>query len=288
MFYPEKKVNLSPSSIEAWITNKSQFKSRYFENKSFTTHQMATGTEVHKEIEKGLVPVKKFFSKFEEKYKTDLSFIFEDLELFGIMDGYDGKAEFVDYKTGKKWTQDQVDQSVKQEIYAYMIFKNNPDMNEVIGSIEWVEVEDGQATGETEVLSKKYRRDEVVTIWDERLPEIVQEVNEAYEQFLKEKEEYGENIINTVGKLYEVKTKIKMLQNEESKLKELLEEEMKNAELEKVKTDELQASYMERKVYVLPKGLTAREEELKKEIAGVKKDLQKKGEYEITKIFTVR
>lgn len=286
-YYPDVKQNLSPSSIASWLNNRSQFIYNYFEGKRSYSPAMALGTKIHKDIEQGLVPVQKFYQHFEHAIKLSFDYNGDEVSIYGIMDGVtEDYSEFVDYKTGKKWEQHQVDEDIKQTIYAYMIFRNT-DLQEVTGHIEWVELLDGEPTGVTEVLSVVYNRDDVVEYWDNKIHSIIGDINKAYEQYLKNNNASDE-VKDLAYRLSKIKEKQGNLKEQEAWLRTEIFRVMDSEEVTHVKTPYLSAGYQDKKVYSYPEEFVARANALKEEEKALQKTLEAEGKFVINKIKVIR
>lgn len=287
-FYTDKKPHISPSAVASWLTNKGQFKRTYFEDKYFENEAMRNGKKIHRDIEHGLVNVKNLYSDSEKPLKVTSDLV----DMYGILDGSEKDlSEFVDYKTGKKWTQEQLDNDIKMEFYAYMIF-NLTDNKETIGKLEWVETDyddsgDIVATGETEVFEVKYKREDVVEKWDDLLPKVVSEVNEAYDEYVKSQDQSDE-LKDLSYRLSEVKKEQEELANKEAWLRAEIEKEMDKAGFKEVKTPYLNIYFQNRKKYNMPDEFKEKEKELKAEKKEIEKTLIEKGEFEETPIRQIR
>lgn len=163
-FYPDEKEGMSPSSIAMWLGAKSSFIKYYFKgDKMFETESMRTGTQVHRLVEAGLMPVKCNYTFPEKEISVTLlpGMIFRGRpDSYGL---YDDQALFVDYKTGKKseW-KDKLPSDIKMRATAFLVWIETGKPKEVKGFIEFIQTkQEGKKVvpiegKETEVIEITY------------------------------------------------------------------------------------------------------------------------------------
>ena len=79
--------------------------------------------------------VKKLVPDYKEREKR-IEVILCECGFVGILDGY-SKGMVGEYKTGKEWTQDMVDQSAQLTFYAWLVFKTTGKIPKI--ELTWLE-----------------------------------------------------------------------------------------------------------------------------------------------------
>ncbi|MCK4609450.1 MAG: hypothetical protein KAT71_08205 [Gammaproteobacteria bacterium] len=253
-----------------------QFADTYFAGKKmFVNSAMKNGTEVHKDIEVGVRGAKLIFEERETKATVDI----QGVPMMFICDSHE-TGKFVDYKTGKKWTQEQVDIDTKQEYTALGVAKLT-GAKSVEGSIEWV------------APSDDHKKDEVFTVvYDaKRLKEIearykktIKAINEAYEEWLTQSDVFVDaRDVKAYSELINAKKNIDIQLDE---VKARIAEAMDSGGLQKHKTDYGNFNFTSRAVYPpIPEKLAKAQTKAK---AGVDKWKKETEPVEFTKTLAFR
>lgn len=106
------KPHLSPSQIELWLSNNSEYIQRYFLGKyAFVTEQMKTGKNFELD----------FLSDIPEAdQQVEVRISVAGIPMLGFMDYLNRDANIIiEIKTGKGWTQDKVNSSIQLAYYLY-------------------------------------------------------------------------------------------------------------------------------------------------------------------------
>ncbi len=143
------KPYLSQSQIYLWENNPEEYKERYFRGKKFeSTVYMDLGKEVALALEKGesedeiislLITTFPAYPLREEPLRVTLKDGKEEIHLLAILDGIDFDQEILgDYKTGKKWTKKQAQESRQLRFYHLCYFLKTGKMLKKL-FIHWAE-----------------------------------------------------------------------------------------------------------------------------------------------------
>lgn len=117
---------ISYSQLQAYESG--QYVKRYLQGETFENKYMRFGKMFHKALmhetnDKTIERLKLFLPAYkirEFKIKTTV----EKIPILGILDGLNiRRKEFVDYKTGKKWTQARADKSDQLTFYWLLLWK---------------------------------------------------------------------------------------------------------------------------------------------------------------------
>lgn len=263
---------LSFSQFNLWKKSKTQYAKRYFEGKKgFETKEIRFGKMVHEN------PAKYGFTELQNN-EYGLECEVKGVPLYGIIDSCEPSlCEIVEYKTGKNKPnpEDQL------KFYAVMI-------NEITGNIprcswEWAETDetvDGEIaiTGELEIYLVKFSKKEIEEFKKE-IVKVAKEISEAWENY--KKQDVDEDLAQEYAR---ISSEIKHLQEEQSKLKELVAQELEANKLDSYSTESGTFFFTTRKKYNYPTEFLEEEKKFKK----LKKEIESKCEFEESKSLSFR
>lgn len=193
-FYNEVKEHLSPTALDMWVNNRSAFVKSYFEGEKFKGNAATrAGKSVHALIEGGMIDAKHVYDINEATIAIDIK---KDRRFLGIPDSYgskpdNGRASFVDYKTGKEngW-KEKLPKDIKMKATAWLVWKALDEPKYVHGWIEYIPTEWNPETKEVEPIAD--RESEAIPIiyaaqdlreFTHVILKAMDEVNEAYEKW---------------------------------------------------------------------------------------------------------
>lgn len=194
MFYPEKKLWMSPSALDNWLNSRSNFVKSYFEeNKTPETEAMKAGTRIHRLIEAGIIDAKHVYDLAEEEIHIKVK---DDIEFMGkpdsrVAEATEDIAYFVDYKSGKSndW-KDKLPKDVKMKATAWLVWKATGEPSIVKGYIEYIATTWDPVTKEivpiegkeTDSIEQVYTAQELKD-FTEVILKAIDDVNEFYEKW---------------------------------------------------------------------------------------------------------
>jgi len=262
-FYPDEKPHISPSALSMWHSSKSAFIKSYFEGeKGVESLAMKTGKELHALIEGGFLEPCHVFSEKEKKIETLVDGTVKGL---GIPDSHTVDqtevAEFVDYKTGKEfnWTKKKLSTDLKMKMTAWLVLTENPNVEKVIGHIDWIETKYDEEkkeyipTGNHETISIEYTTKELLK-FVAVIKKTIEDVNAEYESWGESTEQFIDKY--TTDKYEQLVEIIEETKEELAEVGERIKQQMELGCVAKHKSPGGGLYYfMEKRQYEYPKNL---------------------------------
>lgn len=276
MFYPQVKPHISPSALQAWHNNRSTFVRSYFIGiKSPETSAMKGGTMVHKLIEMGLYPAKKFFDRNEHEIVIPLK---DGINVLGKPDSYgthqagNGVIEVVDYKTGKEdtWSNEKVALDLKCKATAWLVLMQHRAEGYTPTAVthyveyiptEWnAEAHEVQPCADKEsVLYQATFTAEELDAFTELISKTVDEVNEEYPNFVNSTDAFVN--MEDVLALADIESTIKNLEADAEIIKERLKGQLEMGDRKSFESPMGTVYFVDKKVYEYPSDLTGKTED---------------------------
>jgi len=258
MFYPEKRKHTSPSALALWKDNRAEFERRYFAGeKTFVNKAMIKGTQVHREVELGMREVQIRYEHAEQEIVVPFKAGRTELELKFIPDSYEiknGKAKFVDYKTGSAWSKKRAEDDFKQAVVAWGLYLMTG--SEVSGAIEHI-ADDGT----TKVYRVRYTTERLEQVGDE-VKKLVKEINKGYEEWLTRTDVFMDE--DALARFAELKAEERRIKDELQAISEQISGQMEAGGLSRAKTPFGTFYFTERKRWEYPDDVVKIEQKLKK------------------------
>lgn len=256
-FYPNVKEWISPSALASWYNARSLFVRSYFlKEKTPETSAMKAGKQIHALIEAGLLEVKHKYEHREKEVKITHTLRTGKLErkmcVLGIPDSFErhwtgakeGEGEpydvayFVDYKTGRENTWDDVKLAgdLKMKATAWLVWcattnEDTPPARRVVGYIEYIPTQWNASTreieptgGESVVAGEITYTSEELEAFTEVLSRTITEINVAYEEWLESTDEFVNQ--NDVADYAQLDQEVKEREVKMALIKERLADQM--------------------------------------------------------------
>lgn len=199
------KPYLSYSSINLFLTNKEEFRNRYYLNiKSPENKFSLFGKEVHKALESGQFPHIPRYKKSEFPISVDIL----GIKVLGYLDSFEpSRKAFLDFKTGTykpdgspRWTELEVQKSLQLPFYSlllqqkfgtvqnlcklvWLITRSKKKFIEFEGHQLESESDELELTGEFKVFNRRIEQFERDTI-RELIVKTAQEISEDYQNYV--------------------------------------------------------------------------------------------------------
>lgn len=262
MFYHDVKEHMSPSAFQTWKHQRSSFVKSYFQGeKTPETAAMKAGTQSHRLIEAGLLPVKHYY----EHNELELRHPAGEFKTMGKPDSFelqDDAAYFVDYKTGKAngWAE-KLPSDVKMIFTAWLVWNETGKPEKVVGHIEFLPTTwdptnkeviliDG---AESEVETIVYHREQLENFTDVIIREM-QAVNTFYEKWSQQDTSFIDQ--EDCQEAARLTAEIEALSDKLTKVKDRIKDQMEFGGVNSYPVEGLGTfSITERKTYNYPTGL---------------------------------
>ncbi len=231
MFYPDEKLHISPSALDNWFHARGSFVKNYFAGvKTPETASMKAGKQIHALVEAGMLDVQKKFENVETTLIHWADLENEEMKVLGIPDSHEhtptkGVVRFVDYKSGKAQTWDDVKLAgdLKMKTTAWLVWRNAMTDDgklpkKVIGYIEYIPTQWNSITreieptgGETIVAGEYEYTNKDLEDFTQVIRSTILAVNEAYGEWLESTDEFiDEEDVATYAELIGEKEKIEL------------------------------------------------------------------------------
>lgn len=275
-FYPQLKVYISPSALQAWHNSRSMFIRSYFMGeKTPETSSMRGGTMVHKLIEMGLYPAKKVFERNEKELVIELK---DGINVLGKPDSFsvyplphNGSIELVDYKTGKEdgWSNEKVATDLKVITTAWLVLQQARAEGYsplcVTHYLEYIPTEWDEVTREIRpvadaesVLYSAVFTVEYLDGFTDFIKKTVDEINEEYPNFVNSTDEFVS--MEDVLELADIETQAKELEARADIIKERLKGQLEMGNRKNFESAMGAVYITEKKTYEYPADLTGKTE----------------------------